>query len=249
MGRRPPPSVTPEPHIGGARWCEEHGRLECVNQRTAGKGQCHQAVIQGTKSCKSHAGTRTEIAMAKGEAVMAAWAVGQSPTIDPRMAMLGTLQMTYYRMQAYAELLRKQVAKDGEVTASIEDLEAEHDPETGGLIGFRYGAAGKDGRIYVVSEEVRALVALEAAERDRVVRFSEVAHKMGISDRMLDMAERWGDVVAGKVATMLAELFLTPEQEAMVPALVARHLSSIDLADIGGSVRPSTEAEKAKARA
>ena len=102
----------------------------------------------------------------------------------------------------------------------------------GGLIGFKYGAAGKDGNIYAVSEEARALVILEAAGRDRVVRYAKTAHEMGISDRMLGMAERWGDQVVNRIMVIMAALNLTPEQEARVPALVQAHLGSID---VGGS--------------
>lgn len=169
------------------------------------------------------------MAKAQGQAVITAWnAMGAAPDIDYRMAVLGVLQMTWLRLATYSELLRRQVVAEGEVTeAEIFDPD-EGDPKTSGLIGYRYGAAGKDGRIYAQSEEVRALVALESAERDRVVRFAKAAHDMGISERLTSLAERWGDLVAGRISAILGELDLTPEQQARVPVLIQRHLGAID---------------------
>jgi hypothetical protein len=134
--------------------------------------------------------------------------------------------MTYLRLGAYSELLRRQVAKDGD---QAEDLQETDAPDASGLIGFRYGMGGKDGITYVQTEEIRALVALEAAERDRVVKYAKTAHDMGISDRLTSIAERWGDIVAGRIATMLDALQLTDEQAAMVPALLQTHLGSIEM--------------------
>jgi len=104
--------------------------------------------------------------------------------------------------------------------------------DTNGLIGYRYGMGGKEGILYQQSEEVRALVRLEAEERDRVVKYAKVAHDMGISERITSLAERWGDVVAGRVVNLLDALQLTPEQLALVPDLLALHLGSIDLDQI-----------------
>lgn len=172
------------------------------------------------------------MAKAQGEARITAWsATGGMPDVDYRMAVLGVLQMTWLRLSSYSELLRRQVVTEGTEAGNPADND---EPESSGLIGYRYGAAGKDGVVYVQSEEVRALVVLEAQERDRVVKYAKTAHDMGISDRLTSLAEKWGDVVAGRISTMLDALSLSPEQAAMVPDLIARHLSSIDVEAIGG---------------
>lgn len=178
-----------------------------------------------------HVGVKGEVAKAQGRAAITAWnAMGAAANIDYRMAVLGVLQMTCLRLSAYSELLRRQVAAEG-LTPPPEghDPDMDNSPETSGLIGYRFGAAGKDGRIYAQSEEVRALVALESAERDRVVKYSKTAHDMGISDRLTSLAEGWGDVVAIRITRMLADLSLSPDQEAKVPELLERHLGSIDV--------------------
>lgn len=188
--------------------------------------------IKGTDGCRLHVGVSLEVARAQGEARITAWnAMNGVPNIDYRMAVLGTLQMTWLRLSAYSELLRRQVVAEGmEAGNPAEDDE----PESSGLIGYRYGAAGKDGVVYVQGEDIRALVTLEAQERDRVVKYAKTAHDMGISDRLTSLAEKWGDVVAGRISTMLDALNLSPEQAARVPELIARHLGSIDMEAIGG---------------
>jgi hypothetical protein len=178
------------------------------------------------------------VARAKGQARITAWSAMGRPAdgqgIESSAAVLGMLQQSWLRAAMYGHLLQLQVAKDGQGDAIGPDQADPDGPlNPGGLIGFKYGAAGKDGNIYAVSEEARGLVALEAAERDRVVRFAKTAHEMGISDRMLGMAERWGDQVITRIMVIMGALELTPEQEARVPRLVQAHLGSIDLAGSG----------------
>lgn len=226
-GKEAPGGLLDETHNpGGARWCDEHRRLECTRNRTKGRGQCHQAAIRGTKVCQNHGGYSRAVLRAQGEARITAWSPNGPATIDTNSAVLGVLQMTHLRLSTYAELLRRQVATEGDTAG---DAREDASPEASGLIGFRYGAGGKDGITYVQSEEVRALVTLEAAERDRVVRYAKTAHDMGISSRLTNLAERWGDIVATRISLMLDGLQLTPEQAALVPGLLQLHLGSIDM--------------------
>lgn len=224
------PRLNADNNPGGARWCDTHTRLECTKNRTKGRGQCHQAAVRGTDACKTHGGHKFEVLKAKGEARISAWsAIGSAPSagaIDSSAAVLGMLQQSWMRAHLYGALLRAQVERDGTDEAALEGGEAE---KANGLIGYRFGAAGKDGNIYAVSEEARALVGLEAQERDRVVKYAKVAHDMGISERMTNLAERWGDVVVNRIMLIITSLNLTPDQEAMVPALIQAHLGSIEL--------------------
>jgi hypothetical protein len=217
---------------GGARWCDlpEHNRLECTKSRRQGRGECHGPAIRGTDACKIHAGFKRDVARARGKATITAWsAVGQPGAgegVDSSAAVLGMLQQSWMRAHLYGRLLHDQVVRDGTDEAEIGNGAG---VDANGLIGFRFGAAGKDGHIYAVSEEARALVALESAERDRVVKYAKVAHDMGISDRMISMAEKWGDVVVNRMVLIIEGLNLTPDQQALVPALVQAHLGTIEL--------------------
>lgn len=227
--------VTPQFNPGRARWCEDHKRLECTKKRSRGRGQCHKLATRGTDACDMHAGTTRAIHKAQGEARVriSAWSpmgeAGDKPISAP-VAVMSILQMSYLRLASYSELLRQQVAN---AKTHVDNPSEVDEPETSGLIGFRYGAAGKDGNVYVQTEEIRALVALEAAERDRIVRFAKTAHDMGISERMTQLAERWGDMVAEAVNSMLHALNLSPEQEAQVPILIQSHLGAIDMEALG----------------
>jgi len=230
-----PPSVHPEDNPGGARHCLEHSRLECTKHRTKGRGTCHQAAVRGTNACFLHGGYKREVLKAQGEARITAWSpLGKRRNINAGMAVMGVLQMSWLRLAWVSDQLRQQIFASPEVSGNPAD---ESVPEASGLIGFRYGAAGKDGVIYVQSEEVRALVRLEAEERDRVVRYAKTAHDMGISERLTSLAERWGDLVAARISVMLDELELTPDQAVKVPSLLHKHLGSIDVdsvSDDGG---------------
>lgn len=227
---RPPAALTQETNPGGARWCEEHDRLECTKNRSKNRGQCHQASIRGMNACRLHVGMHGSIAKAQGEARITAWCpAGETSVVDASTAVLGVLQMSYLRLKAYSQLLSHQVATQGQDADDPSELNA---PQASGLIGYRYGAAGKDGVVYVQSEEIRALVVLEAQERDRVVKFAKTAHDMGISERTTALAERWGDVVATRISLLLEALSLTPAQTALVPHLLQFHLSSIDMTEM-----------------
>lgn len=249
MTRQPPIQVNKDYNPGGARWCEEHagvsgvGRLECTKNRSKGRGPCHAPAVRGTNTCRIHGGKKIAVLKANGEAKISAWSAVGPANVDFRMAVLGVLQMTWLRLGTYGELLRRQVAAEGEA-ASTEPLDPESPGQTSGLIGHRYGAAGKEGHIYAQSEEVRALVALEASERDRVVKYAKTAHDMGISDRLTSLAERWGDVVAGRITLMLESLDLTPEQARRVPELIQAHLGSIDVESLGGGTKREIEAAR-----
>lgn len=170
------------------------------------------------------------MARIQGEARITAWtAIGAPPDKAPLNsgeAVLAVLQMTWIRLNVYSELLRRQAVAQG---MEADDTSEKSQPEASGLIGYRYGAAGKDGIVYVQSEEIRALVALESAERDRVVKYAKTAHDMGISERLTNLAGRWGDMVVTRILTMLEELELSPEQQAQVPRLVRSHLGTIDV--------------------
>lgn len=231
---KPGPRLGQDNNPGNARWCDEHRRLECTGNRAHGMGPCHAPAVRGINNCKRHAGKTIKRAEAEGKARITAWnAQGDGERIDPGIAVMALLQQAWVRVSVYNHLLREQVEQEG---GSNGELEPGIRPDNSGLIGYRFGAAGKEGTIYATNEEVRALVRLEAEERDRVVKYAETAHKMGVSDRITSLAERWSDTVIAKVVLMMQGLDLTPEQESRVPGLLQTHLGSIELTAGSGSI-------------
>jgi hypothetical protein len=229
--------MTPTDRVspGGARWCEEHGRFECTKQRTKGRGDCHQPAVRGTASCRNHAGTTLAVARAKGEAVTAWSALAGEPTVDPAAAVLGMLQVAWLRAHLYAELLQAQVAAQGgtatDVPDDLDDVEPGEGggdgPSTGGLIGHTYAPArGGDGRV-VTGEGPRGLVTLEAAERDRVVRFAKTAHDMGIAERQTELAKAQAEMLAVVLRGALGRLDLSPQQLAVAHQALIEELERV----------------------
>lgn len=220
---------------GGARWCDEHGRYECTRNRTKGRGQCHQAAIRGTSACQNHGGISIEAARAKGEAITAWSALGADPSVDPATAVLGMLHVSWLRVHLYAGLLQAQVeaqgGSEGDVPADPGNVppEAGDGPRQGGLIGHTYAPArGGEGRV-VTGEAPRGLVMLEAAERDRVVRFAKVAHDMGISERQTQLAEAQAVMLARVLRRVLERLELAPERLEQAQGWLAAELEAVAL--------------------
>lgn len=218
---------------GEAQWCAEHDRLECTGNKRHGRGRCHSPAIRGTRGCARHSGMTAQEAAAMGEARITAWnAIGAPPpggNIETGAAVLGMLQMSWLRVSLYAELLRKQTEKGRQQAGAATGGVLAGEGAVSGLIGVKQSAVPGTGELYATGEEIRSLVALEAAERDRVVKYAKIAHDMGIDDKMTDLAARWTDIVAGRVMSMMADLMLTAEQQALVPGVVMRHLANIDM--------------------
>jgi hypothetical protein len=84
----------------------------------------------------------------------------------------------------------------------------------GALVGFRMDAVvlrgGKDMpdelEQYAVSEELRALVVLEAQERDRAERLTREAVKLGLEAKRVDVMRSYGKAVAAVTRAFVEEL-------------------------------------------
>lgn len=189
----------------GARWCEDHGRWECVSTaKRAADGVCHGSAISGSDRCRMHAGRPAAMVKALGEANLLAWSTAAArdagvaaAVMDPGTVVLEQLRVAVLRADVYGELLRHQLlvdeTPDGRVAA--------------GLVGVTY-AAGRDGARVETGEQVRALARSEAEWRDRVVRFAKTAHDMGIADAQIELQQAQAELV---VSAFLAALSALPD--------------------------------------
>lgn len=208
------------------RWCPEHRRWECTKAAKGG-GLCHGWRIVGLDRCRMHAGEKGATAKAKGEAVTAWSALAGQPTVTATEAVLGMLQMSWLRVHLYAGLLEEQVsdAQGGRGAGGGSG------PSGGvgsgeGLIGHTISGL-KDYGLYASGEAVRGLAQLEAAERDRCVRFAKTAHDMGIAEQQIRLAEGQGQLLAEVIRRILGALELTAEQQGLVATVVPRELRAI----------------------
>jgi hypothetical protein len=218
------------------RWCEQHQRYECTKRGKHG-GACHGSRIAGTPACRMHAGVVGKLAKVKGEAVTAWSALTGTASIVPAEAVLGMLQMSWFRVHVYAELLEQQVAEAqtrGHVDGGLDlqdDLDDEEPRARGaasvgpgvGLVGHTFSGV-KDIGIFATGEAIRGLTQLEAAERDRCVKYAKTAHDMGIADRQIKLAEEQGALLAGVIGRILDALELTAKQRELVSVVVPREL-------------------------
>ena len=62
---------------------------------------------------------------------------------------------------------------------------------------------------------------------DRLASYATAALKAGVDERRVALAERHGNLVAGAIRAILADLGLSPEQEALVGEVVPRHLRAL----------------------
>lgn len=68
---------------------------------------------------------------------------------------------------------------------------------------------------------------LYAQERTHLVKVCSEAIKAGIDERLVRVAEQQGSLVAQAIRAILGDLNLSPEQQAMVPTIVPRHLRAL----------------------
>jgi hypothetical protein len=187
-----------------ARWCDKHQRWECVHQRVRGRGPCHGQAITGTDACPAHAGKSVE--RARRDAVSAWAAVPGDDGISPGAAVLGQLGLAWRRAELLGAELERQAMSGGRDRPGHERRGA--GGTAGSLVGETFSASAAAGGIYATGERVRGLAELEAAERDRVVRFAEVAHRMGIEEARIDLAKEIGHHAVTVLSGVLARLGL-----------------------------------------
>lgn len=78
-------------------------------------------------------------------------------------------------------------------------------------------------------------LALYDSERDRLVKWSDLAVRLGIETRRIQLAEQTGGLVVGLLRSVLAELNLTPAQHAVVAQVVPVKLRELTAALTDGN--------------
>lgn len=200
----------------GAVWCEDHERWECSKVSKRSKSRCHASAIRGMATCKTHAGRSVAVAKAIGEANLAAWstqaAAADLPALDPGTVVLEQLRRSVMRADLLGEMLRWQLEVEDE----------------SGLVGLTY-TAGRDGVRVETGERARGLAQLEAAERDRVVRFAKTAHDMGIAERHVELEQERASLVTAAFRAALGVLGLLPADRDLA---VRTFLSSLGAGEV-----------------
>ncbi len=202
--------------LSGAVFCDDHERWECSKTSRRSQSRCHGNAIRGMASCRMHAGRSSAIEKAIGEANLAAWTTAPAGTelvaLDPGTVVLEQMRRAVMRADLYGEMLRWEL-----------EVEAE-----AGLVGATY-AAGRDGQRVETGERARGMAVLEAAERDRVVRFAKTAHDMGIAERHVELEQERASLVTAAFRAALGVLELLPADRDLA---VRTFLSSLGAGEV-----------------
>jgi hypothetical protein len=232
MGDRPP--------VGGAVWCDQHRRAECVHLSKRTKQRCHQQAVSGTDTCWSHGGKTLAALRAEGRVrlELAAFGLGEpgAAEVDPGDALLRLLAMAVERVARTSGLLGEEfraAAERGRAEAQ-NDAGGSADAPGGGrvgppgaeaLVGYRY-VLDKDGHRVAVAEDTRGLAAYEERWVDRAGRLAKDAVLTGVVAKQDARQERLGALFAELVRAALRDLG-APVEEDRVMRVVAQRMRAL----------------------
>lgn len=147
--------------------------------------------------------------------------------------------------EAYAQLTAVALARAeflGELLAQAYEREG-----IGGMIGHTWDA-DRHGTLYASGEEMRALVRLEAEERDRAAKLIRDGARLGLEARQVDVMRSYGQTVVAALRMMCAELGMewedTTRRAAMRAILQARSVTGEQQVPAGTAGPPLTEQQR-----
>lgn len=230
----------------------ESGALGCAGRKRGGE-LCGQPAIRGTDLCRLHSGKSVAKARAQGQVVVELQSWGLTDELeDPGTVLLRLVSQSSARVELYSSLLerayraaegaRQSREADPNGISGADARLIRGDPDSGpenrleqvddilaqggvsALIGHKRAATDR-GEIYNTEEALRALVVLEADERDRCANFATKAVAAGLAERQVRLAEAQGAVLGQGlrwlVEQMTGRLDLDAAQQTTVRELVA----------------------------
>lgn len=183
--------------------------------------RCARYAIEGGTTCRVHGGASKGAKaaaarrIAAGKAAKAMRLFAEPETVDPSQALLDLVhwtagEVTYWRAQVRA--LAEESAD------ALTWSKTRHEEGVG--VGSEGGYGSKD----VEEAAPHVAYAMLSAAQDRLAKYATAALRAGVEERRVKLAEQQGELVAGAIRAILADLQLTAEQSARVPEVVPRHL-------------------------
>lgn len=179
---------------------------------------CTRPVVKGANRCRFHGGAAPQVKaaakrrLAVEQAAEALKTFGLPRTVDPRDALLEEV----YRTAGAVDWLHQQVqalTPDEVIWGRTEQVERQ--------------AGEFPGTDTTFSAQAHAWVRLWQEERRHLVAVTKAAIAAGIEERKVRIAEQQGALLADVIRRILADLSLSPEQQARVPEVVPRHLRAV----------------------
>lgn len=186
---------------------------QCKAKASSTGQQCRRAAIKGGTVCLFHGGSAPQVRAAANRRLALEEARGLVETygteldVTPEEAIFAMIRVTAGNVMMLQDL--------------VSELEA----------GVGPGAiAGHTGNTRILDEaRPHVLVVMYNEERDRLVRFSKVAAEIGLSERMVSLAESQGQLIAKIFTAALDDPewgLAKPVREAGKKVL-ARHLRAV----------------------
>jgi hypothetical protein len=217
MNTSNPPSGRGEDYYCG-------GRLRDGSGKTCRRRAGHGTPTPGTGRCRLHGGN-TPSHRRRAERVEAERAVttyGLPVDVDPREALLQEVHRTAGHVAWLAEVVAG--LPDDALGWSVAEQTARRI-----VVGKDEDGDGVEGE--VVDTKRRAvphvLVSIYQTERKHLREVCRDAVSAGVQERVVQLAEQQGMALAGAIRAILGDLNLTPDQLALVPAVVPKHLRAV----------------------
>jgi hypothetical protein len=194
---------------------DDRGKRLCGAKKRQGEGNCARPAGWGTKhvgegACKLHGGSTRSVTKGARENMARALveSYGRKIETTPSEAMLDEVKWT----AGHVAWLREKVRELEE-----DDL----------IWGKTKEKTGGDDWGSTEQAVPNVWLALYQQERTHLVKVCADALRIGIEERRVKLAEQDGALVAQALRGILADLHLTPEQQALVPQVVPRHLRAL----------------------
>lgn len=225
--------------------CGDYG-----NQTRLGE-PCRNWCIPGADWCRRHLPKEKgyQRVLAEGVVVkeISEWGLRPGDYPDPGELFLQLIAQSSRRVQRYAELLGQAVELaaraagpvdqavlqqlglfdpnlPGSSIKAVEDIFAQG--QLAGLTAPTYELDVEGARVKV-GEQIRALVKLEAEERERLATWCQKAIAAGLEERRVRLAEAAGANLAAVIRAFTAELGLSEGQRELVPDALRRAVAVV----------------------
>lgn len=183
--------------------------------RTA-RGACRRWPVAGATVCATHGGSARQVKAAAGRRLAAAeWSrtFGEpAAEADPAETVLQEIRYT----AGHVAWLRDRV-QETDPEALVWGVESQTTRGSGEFPGVDVTHAAKASTWLVLYQQ----------ERDRLLRQCEIAHRMGIEERHVELAERLGGLVADLLRNVLDDLQLTDAQQLLAAEAMPRRLRAV----------------------
>ena len=186
--------------------CTAHNRAgnPCGMRPQPGLTVCH---LHGGKTRAAQAAGRRRVELAKAQATF-----GLPRDVAPDVALLEEV----HRTAGHVAWLGQQVAELDPTQATWTHVEDRH--KTGG-----------DDWGDTTTHRAQPSIWYELYQRERkhLIDVCKAALAAGVEERRVRLAESQGELLAGAIKKILADLHLTDEQQRLVPTIVPRHLKAV----------------------